>query len=65
VEGSCEHGNEPSGSIKCRKSLECLNNWLLLNKGSAPLNYMLYTRGSVGFACSLSNCNIQHDQNTK
>jgi hypothetical protein len=22
VEGSCEHGNEPSGSIKCLKVLE-------------------------------------------
>jgi hypothetical protein len=22
VEGSCEHGNEPSGSIKCREVLE-------------------------------------------
>jgi hypothetical protein len=31
VEGSCEHGNEPSGSIKCR---ECLG-WRLLKKGSA------------------------------
>jgi hypothetical protein len=23
VEGSCEHGNEPSSSIKCREVLEC------------------------------------------
>jgi hypothetical protein len=33
VEGSCEHGNEPSGSIKCRKVLEWLYNWKLLKKG--------------------------------
>jgi hypothetical protein len=26
VEGSCEHGNEPSGSIKCWEILEQLNN---------------------------------------
>jgi hypothetical protein len=26
VEGSCEHGNEPSGSIKCWKTLEELHN---------------------------------------
>jgi hypothetical protein len=31
VEGSCEHGNEPSGSIKCWEVRE----WLLKN-GSAP-----------------------------
>jgi hypothetical protein len=26
-ENSCECGNEPSGPIKCREVLECLNNW--------------------------------------
>jgi hypothetical protein len=26
VEGSCEHGNKPSGSIKCWKILEWLRN---------------------------------------
>jgi hypothetical protein len=36
VEGSCEHGNEPSGCIKCWEFLECLRNWQLLKKGSAP-----------------------------
>jgi hypothetical protein len=36
VEGSYEHGNEPSSSIKCWKVLECLYNWQLLKKGSAP-----------------------------
>jgi hypothetical protein len=34
MEGSCEHGNE--GSMKCRVVLECLHNWRLLKKGSAP-----------------------------
>jgi hypothetical protein len=33
VEGSCEHGNEPSGSIKCWEVLERLYNWQLLKKG--------------------------------
>jgi hypothetical protein len=33
VEGSCEHGNEPSGSIKCWEVLE--QNWRLLKKDSA------------------------------
>jgi hypothetical protein len=37
VEGSCEHGNEPSGCIKCWEVLEYLHNWQLLKKGSAPL----------------------------
>jgi hypothetical protein len=37
VEGSCEHGNEPSDSIKCSEVLEQLHNRQLLKKGSAPL----------------------------
>jgi hypothetical protein len=36
VEGSCEQGNEPSGSIKCSEVLQLLHNWYLLKKGSAP-----------------------------
>jgi hypothetical protein len=36
VEGSCEHGNEPSDSIKCWDILEWLHNRRLLKKGSAP-----------------------------
>jgi hypothetical protein len=32
----CEHGNEPSGSIKCWEILERLQNWRLLKKDSAP-----------------------------
>jgi hypothetical protein len=35
VEGSCEHGIEPSGSIKCWKVLEWLHSWRLLEKGSS------------------------------
>jgi hypothetical protein len=41
VEGSCEHGNEPSGSINCWEVLQWLHNWRILNKGSAP--YVKYT----------------------
>jgi hypothetical protein len=36
VEGSCEHGDEPSSSMKCWAVLEWLHNWQLLKKGSAP-----------------------------
>jgi hypothetical protein len=36
VEGSCEYGNEPSGSIKFWDILKYLQIWLLLKKGSAP-----------------------------
>jgi hypothetical protein len=36
VEGSCERGNEPSGSVKRWEVLEWLHNWQLLKKGSAP-----------------------------
>jgi hypothetical protein len=36
VEGSCEGGNEPPGSIKRWEVLEWLHNWQLLKKLSAP-----------------------------
>jgi hypothetical protein len=36
VKGSFEHGNEPSGSLKCWEVLEWMHNWQLLRKGSAP-----------------------------
>jgi hypothetical protein len=32
----CEHGDEPSSSIKCREVPEWLQNWQLLRKGSVP-----------------------------
>jgi hypothetical protein len=34
---ACEHGNEPSGSVKCREIVEWLHNWRLLKKGSTSL----------------------------
>jgi hypothetical protein len=36
VEGSCQHRNEPSGSIKCWEFLEQLHIWRLLKKNSVP-----------------------------
>jgi hypothetical protein len=36
VEFSCEKSNEPSGSLNFWKGLQCLPNWQLLKKGSAP-----------------------------
>jgi hypothetical protein len=36
VAGSCEHGNEPSGSIKCWEILGQLSNQWLLKKDSVP-----------------------------
>jgi hypothetical protein len=36
VEGYCEHGGEPSGSIKYWEVLEWLHNWQLLKKSTAP-----------------------------
>jgi hypothetical protein len=36
VEGSCERGNEPSGSVKRWEVLERLHHWQLPKKGSAP-----------------------------
>jgi hypothetical protein len=37
MEGSCEYGNEPPGSIKFWAVLEWLHNWRLHKKGSVPL----------------------------
>jgi hypothetical protein len=34
--GSCEHGNEPSGSIKGEKFVGYLRDYQLLRKGSVP-----------------------------
>jgi hypothetical protein len=44
VEGSCEHGDEPSGSLKLLGVPEWLHDWQLLRKGSAPYisKYVLY-----------------------
>jgi hypothetical protein len=36
VEGSCERGDEHSGSLKCWEVPELLRNWQILKKGSAP-----------------------------
>jgi hypothetical protein len=41
VAGSCENGNEISGSIKCREFLEWLRNWWLLHrKGLSPMELL-------------------------
>jgi len=40
VAGSFGSGNEPSGSIKCRKFLDWLRNHQLLEKDSAPWSYI-------------------------
>jgi hypothetical protein len=41
--GSCECGNEPSGSIKCRKFLDWVRICLLLRKDSAPWSFLVTT----------------------
>jgi hypothetical protein len=41
---SCEHGNEPSGSIRGGEFLECLGDYRLLKKESTPGNQ--YIRSS-------------------
>jgi hypothetical protein len=44
VEGSCEHGNEPSGSLKFWDILQWLRDWQFLNKNSAPWSYWIPLR---------------------
>jgi hypothetical protein len=44
VEGSCEYGNEPSGSIKCWEILEWMHYWRFLKKGLLiSLELVMYT----------------------
>jgi len=43
--GSCEHGKEPSGSIKGGKFIAQLSDYQLFKKGSAP------RRVQQGFQC--------------
>jgi len=38
---SCEHGTEPSGSIKFVTFLYCLRNHLLVKKGSVPISSLI------------------------
>jgi hypothetical protein len=47
TKGSCEHGNEPSGSIKSSKDLEWLHNWRPLEKGSAPSIWLVIRNSAV------------------
>jgi hypothetical protein len=39
VEGSCENGDEPSGSIKRCEILELLSDWWLLKKDSLSASW--------------------------
>jgi hypothetical protein len=41
VDNSCEHGDEPSGSIKYWVILEYLSDWRLLKKGSAARSWLV------------------------
>jgi hypothetical protein len=36
VAGSCEHGNESSGSTKCEEFIDLLRNYLFFKKDCAP-----------------------------
>jgi hypothetical protein len=40
VESSCEHGDEPSGYIKCWETIEQLHNCWPLKLHSAPQSYL-------------------------
>jgi hypothetical protein len=61
VEGSCEHGNEPSGSIKYREILEWLRNWRLLKKGLAPWSQLV----SLFVEQDIPNYNLLMDNSAK
>jgi hypothetical protein len=74
VEGSCEHGNEPSGSINSWEVLEQLHNWRLL-KSSVSFEYpsifktdvrvkftIVITQFWITVANELSSVNTLHDR---
>jgi hypothetical protein len=42
VDGSCEHGDEHSGSIKYWEILELLSDWRLLKKDSVPWGWSVH-----------------------
>jgi hypothetical protein len=44
VEGSCKHGNEHSGSIKCCEILVQLSDWQLLKNDSSPWSFFTVSR---------------------
>jgi hypothetical protein len=45
VEGSCEHGNEPSGSVECWEILEWLHNWRSASQeGLSSMNVLTIVR---------------------
>jgi hypothetical protein len=39
--GCCEHGNEPTGSIKCWEILEEVRDWWLLKKHLSLVSYLV------------------------
>jgi hypothetical protein len=41
VDSSCEHGNEPSGSVKYLEILEYLSDWQHRKKDSVPWSYLI------------------------
>jgi hypothetical protein len=59
MEGSCEHDDEPSGSIKCWEVLEWLHNWWLLAPWvskkellSFPRRYSQFMKIEISYHCS-------------
>jgi hypothetical protein len=47
AEGSCEHGNEAFGIIKCWEILEYLSNWRLFRKDLAPYSYVVTVQFNI------------------
>jgi hypothetical protein len=51
MEGSCECGNEPSGSIECWKTIKWLHNWWPLEYWSAPLSCLVMISKFIVSCC--------------
>jgi hypothetical protein len=49
VGGSCEHGNEPSGSIEGGEFIDWLNDCWFFKEDSTPWGWLVSQNKSIGF----------------
>ena len=56
--GTCEYGNELSGSIKCGEFLDLLQNQLASQEGLCAMEQVCKFHISSDFISSLQTCNL-------
>jgi hypothetical protein len=58
VAGSCEHGNEPSGSIKCGEFLDYLSVLLASQEGPCSMELVIIMNLFNKYKCEVKKRNI-------